>query len=221
MKNKLKQHLLFLLGIASLFGLYFISVNATKLAVNEELNSESGFSFLDMEEGCYFTEGSPINELFVGTSNRPRFSVGSMKSSCGKKRGKGSTDLSKYDGSKCGPNYKENACQMQQLLYDNFEDIPEIGGYRECDQYMEHCSGAALDIMVAPIGTQTKESLALGDEIADFLIENAEEFEVVHLIWKQRVWINGQGWSNMEGRGSITQDHFDHVHLCLKGCPLK
>ncbi|WP_372509255.1 hypothetical protein [Actinomadura madurae] len=39
---------------------------------------------------------------------------------------------------------------------------------------------------------------------------------ISYVIWKQRIWnVRGGGWRPMEDRGSITQNHYDHVHISV------
>ena len=89
-----------------------------------------------------------------------------------------------------------------------------IGGYRESARDPKgHPSGLALDIMTNDIDNGE----AVGDQLAQYLIDNAEALGVDYFIWKQRSWSPQRGtWKAMEDRGSITQNHFDHVHLNLK-----
>lgn len=72
----------------------------------------------------------------------------------------------------------------------------------------EHGTGRAIDFM-------TYNDLEKGDKIVEYLINNHESMKVKWIIWKQQIWIPGYGWSWMEDRGSITQNHYDHVHLFL------
>ncbi len=80
------------------------------------------------------------------------------------------------------------------------------GGLRPGDSG-EHGSGLALDIMV---------SGSKGDAVAAYLQEHATELGIDNLIWKQRIWFVGKpfgSWKGMEDRGSVTANHFDHVHV--------
>jgi hypothetical protein len=55
---------------------------------------------------------------------------------------------------------------------------------------------------------------AKGDAVAQYVIDNAERFNVDYVIWEQRIYmIGGSGWQAMEDRGSITANHYDHVHV--------
>jgi hypothetical protein len=38
----------------------------------------------------------------------------------------------------------------------------------------------------------------------------------MYVIWEQKIWDSrnpGAGWKPMADRGSITQNHYDHVHI--------
>jgi hypothetical protein len=55
---------------------------------------------------------------------------------------------------------------------------------------------------------------AKGDAVAQYVIDNAARFGVEYVIWEQRIFlIGGSGWTAMEDRGSITANHYDHVHV--------
>lgn len=82
-----------------------------------------------------------------------------------------------------------------------------VGSYRPGDPG-DHGKGLAIDVMV-PVSSE------LGDQIAQEAINNMGSSNISYVIWKQRIygpWTNGQ-WQPMEDRGSITQNHFDHVHI--------
>ena len=58
---------------------------------------------------------------------------------------------------------------------------------------------------------------ALGDQIAQFVIDNREKLGMTQVIWRQRIWEPGSGWRGMSDRGSATANHFDHVHVTTSG----
>lgn len=130
----------------------------------------------------------------------------------------GSGDGSSSDGSSGGrlasldPNTKPFAVAVANIVNQQF-GVSTIYGWRQ-DAYPEHPSGLALDIMV---GTDK----ALGDSIFDYFKLNAEKFKVFDIIWYQTYYefaADGSlSYSNgMEDRGSITQNHMDHVHVWMK-----
>jgi uncharacterized protein YraI len=75
----------------------------------------------------------------------------------------------------------------------------------------------AVDVMMARIGTRPTDGGARGTRLAAFSINNAARYKVLYTIWQQRInTLDGRGWRMMANRGSITQNHFDHVHVSFK-----
>lgn len=84
-------------------------------------------------------------------------------------------------------------------------DVPDsaIGGYRSnAIDRTGHPAGLAVDFSV------NREK---GDEIAAYLLANKSVLAIKYVIWRQRINY-GAGWVGMSDRGSITANHFDHVH---------
>lgn len=72
----------------------------------------------------------------------------------------------------------------------------------------DHPLGLALDFMVSD---------DRGTQLADYVIANAVRLHVSYLIWRQQInSVDGGGWEPMEDRGSITANHFDHVHVSFE-----
>lgn len=105
--------------------------------------------------------------------------------------------------------------QVGQYIVDNFA-TPEVGGYRSGDP-QDHGKGLALDVMTDKYGSYTAKGKALGAEIVAWLMANHVELKISYIIWEQKIWGRGGGsgltWKVMEDRGSVTQNHFDHVHI--------
>lgn len=95
--------------------------------------------------------------------------------------------------------------QVRSMITTQF-GITNIGGYRPGDPG-DHGSGLALDVMV--LGNSS-----LGDSVAAWAVANMGSLNVSYVIWQQRINMGG-GWSGMEDRGSITANHYDHVHISL------
>lgn len=94
--------------------------------------------------------------------------------------------------------------QMKNFLGSKF-GIGNFSLFRPGED--EHGSGKAIDLMV--YGDSAK-----GDEMAKYLIANKDALNIEWIIWKQRIYIShGEGWRAMEDRGSVTANHFDHVHI--------
>ena len=44
----------------------------------------------------------------------------------------------------------------------------------------------------------------------------AKALGVRTVIWRQRIWINGDsGWTWMADRGGTTANHYDHIHVTV------
>ncbi|MGQ7423403.1 LysM peptidoglycan-binding domain-containing protein [Streptococcus suis] len=90
--------------------------------------------------------------------------------------------------------------------------ITSFSGYRAGDSG-DHGKGLAIDFMVP-------QSSALGDQVAEYAIANMGAKNISYIIWKQRFYapyasIYGPAytWNLMPDRGSITENHYDHVHV--------
>ena len=94
--------------------------------------------------------------------------------------------------------------------------ITSFSGYRPGDSG-DHGKGLAIDFMVP-------ESSELGDKIAEYAIQNMASRGISYIIWKQRFYapfnsIYGPAntWNPMPDRGSVTENHYDHVHVSMNG----
>jgi hypothetical protein len=72
----------------------------------------------------------------------------------------------------------------------------------------------ALDNLASnSYGSYPTDGYAKGDRIANWTLNNWWSYRIWYVIWKQRINYNdGAGWQWMADRGSITQNHYDHVH---------
>ena len=96
----------------------------------------------------------------------------------------------------------------------NLFGITSFSGYRPGDPG-DHGKGLAIDFMV-PV------SSALGDQIADYAIQNMASRGINYIIWKQRFYAPydskyGPAYTRnpMPDRGSVTENHYDHVHVSM------
>ena len=96
----------------------------------------------------------------------------------------------------------------------NLFGITSFSGYRPGDPG-DHGKGLAIDFMV-PV------SSALGDQIADYAIQNMASRGISYIIWKQRFYAPFDSkygpaytWNPMPDRGSVTENHYDHVHVSM------
>ena len=113
-------------------------------------------------------------------------------------------------------NVNTTGLQPQAAAY--MTEIAELYGITSFSTYRagdtgDHGKGLAVDFIVP-------ESSALGDQIAEYTAANMASRGVSYIIWKQRFYapfnsIYGPAytWNLMPDRGSITENHYDHVHV--------
>ena len=92
--------------------------------------------------------------------------------------------------------------------------ITSFSGYRPGDPG-DHGKGLAIDFMV-PV------SSALGDQVAEYAIQNMASRGISYVIWKQRFYAPfpskygpAYTWNPMPDRGGVTENHYDHVHVSM------
>ena len=96
----------------------------------------------------------------------------------------------------------------------NLFGITSFSGYRPGDSG-DHGKGLAIDFMV-PV------SSAFGDQIAEYAVQNMASRGINYIIWKQRFYAPYDSkygpaytWNPMPDRGSVTENHYDHVHVSM------
>ncbi|WP_214325522.1 coiled-coil domain-containing protein [Nonomuraea sediminis] len=103
---------------------------------------------------------------------------------------------------------------IRGLIEKNFKLPFDVGCFRSGGGG-EHPLGRACDFMMSSGGTMPSgANNALGDQIAAWALKNQDKLGVKYVIWKQRINM-GSGWRAMEDRGSITENHYDHVHISM------
>lgn len=98
----------------------------------------------------------------------------------------------------------------------NLFGITSFSGYRPGDSG-DHGKGLAIDFMVP-------ERSELGDKIAEYAIQNMASRGISYIIWKQRFYAPfdskygpANTWNPMPDRGSVTENHYDHVNVSMNG----
>ena len=97
-----------------------------------------------------------------------------------------------------------NVIAVHQAVCAAFPELTSYGTYRSDG---EHAQGLAIDIMV---------SGSRGWEVAEFVRTHYAELGVSYIIYSQRIWSvdrASEGWRWMSDRGSVTANHYDHVHV--------
>ena len=100
-----------------------------------------------------------------------------------------------------------NAILVHRAVCTTFPDITTYGGIR--GDGSEHATGHAIDIMT---------SGARGQQIVAWLQANYAKLGIVELIYQQQIWTTqraSEGWRPMPDRGSVTANHYDHIHVLV------
>ncbi len=126
-------------------------------------------------------------------------------------------DVNAFYGSGGYLGVNDNGLHLYSAIRSAFGNFT-FGGFRPCPAEgvcldpEGHPAGKAIDTMVS--------DKDLGDRIAKFVATHADLFGVRYVIWRQRIWNAGQdgagdpgSWTLMADRGSVTENHFDHVHV--------
>lgn len=101
-----------------------------------------------------------------------------------------------------------NATAVHRAVCARYPQVTSYGGYRAGSG--NHAAGRALDIMI---------SGSTGTEIAAWLRSNAGKLGITEIIYAQRIWTtqrSSEGWRAMSDRGSVTANHYDHVHVSVR-----
>ena len=101
-----------------------------------------------------------------------------------------------------------NAKKGYRAVCAAFPEVKSYGGRRN-DPGSDHHSGNAVDVMITG---------STGDRITEYLIKNRSELGVEYVIFEQKIFASYTGWKGrpMSDRGSVTANHYDHVHISFK-----
>ena len=108
--------------------------------------------------------------------------------------------------------------QVRDEIDRRFGPFPSIGCYRP-ESSGEHPLGRACDFMLSSGGVMPSGPwVQRGYNIAAWAQANASRLGIMYIIYRQRIWdirMASSGWLPMADRGSITANHFDHVHISV------
>ena len=114
------------------------------------------------------------------------------------------------DGSAVESGLTQDAIRVHRAVCAAFPSVTGWGGTRGTGDY--HGTGQALDIMIP--------NSSVGQAIANYVRANAKALGVSEVIWAQHIWTvqrSSEGWRAMPDRGSVTANHYDHVHVSVYG----
>ncbi|WP_324193783.1 peptidoglycan DD-metalloendopeptidase family protein [Nocardia otitidiscaviarum] len=110
---------------------------------------------------------------------------------------------------------QEGALRALRCVVARF-GMMDMRGRMDDSAYPDHASGRAVEFIVGSDGI----GQAKGDAIVAFLQENAANFGVEYVIWKQRSWTPdtaaGVRWTPLADRGSDELNHMDRVQVTVK-----
>jgi hypothetical protein len=117
-----------------------------------------------------------------------------------------------------GDNITPRMREVRDEIDRRFGPFTAIGCYRPGNDG-EHPLGRACDFMLSSGGVMpTAANIQLGYGIAAWAQANALRLGIMYIIYRQRIWdvrMASAGWVPMEDRGSITANHYDHVHISV------
>ena len=117
-----------------------------------------------------------------------------------------------------GDNITPRMREVRDEIDQRFGPFPDIGCYRPGNDG-EHPLGRACDFMLSSGGVMPDaSSIQKGYDIAAWAQANASRLGIMYIIYRQRIWdvrMASSGWVPMENRGSITANHYDHVHISV------
>lgn len=122
-------------------------------------------------------------------------------------------------GASCGGSAKDGARFLGNFIRQTFPGVTGVGLY-SCRQNTAnasmtsvHGTGRALDLMIPTINGG-RPNLAIGNPIADWLVQSANAIGVQYVIWAENRWsrsASGLGFERYVGPNR----HVDHIHAEL------
>ncbi|GIF77776.1 coiled-coil domain-containing protein [Asanoa siamensis] len=88
-----------------------------------------------------------------------------------------------------------------------------VGCYRSGGPY-EHPKGRACDWSLRKSGfasASNRDEKMYGNNLAAFLVRNADQLGILYVIWYKKIWFPATGWKSYSGES----DHTDHVHMSM------
>jgi hypothetical protein len=141
-------------------------------------------------------------------------------------RAAGETQYVRYDfppawagkPGKCSGSFTPGADQLKNYILSRHPGVSRIGGYNcransaNRSKTSVHGVGRALDIMIPTVSGRANS--AVGDPIANWLVQNAEALGVQYIIWNRMKW-SGSKTGRKHGRYGGPSPHINHIHVEL------
>lgn len=116
----------------------------------------------------------------------------------------------------CTGTFTDGARILKEYIEQNFPGVTSIGGYScrantaNTAETSVHGVGRALDIMITPVGGRA--NAAVGDRIANWLLQNAAAIGVQYVIWNRVRWSGSVRSGSKDAAYTGPNPHIDHVH---------
>jgi len=121
-------------------------------------------------------------------------------------------------GANCGGGLRAGTREVGDFVKVTFAGVSGYGGYScrpntaNTAQLSVHGSGRAIDIMI-PLKSGDADN-ARGDQIANYLVQNAEAIGVQFIIWDRNDWGASRAAPKLRAYGG-PHPHTDHLHVEL------
>lgn len=101
--------------------------------------------------------------------------------------------------------------RARAVLWETCARFPNVSNYHgiRSGGGSYHNSGRAIDVMI---------SGSAGWEVANWARANASRLGISEVIYAQKIWTtqrSSEGWRSMSNRGSVSANHYDHVHISI------
>jgi hypothetical protein len=116
-----------------------------------------------------------------------------------------------------GPSMTPRMLAVKKAVDWRFGPFPAIGCWRPGGG--DHTAGRACDFMLSTGGVMpTSPWIRKGYQVAAWAQAHAARLGIMYIIYRQRIWdirMASAGWVLMPDRGSLTANHYDHVHISV------
>ena len=115
----------------------------------------------------------------------------------------------------CSGTFTEGAQAVREWVFAHWPQVTDVQGYScrpingNANSTSIHAVGRALDIFI-PLDEGEADN-ELGDPLANYLMEHAEEMGIQRVIWDRTIWTAGRASYEYGG----AHPHHDHLHIEL------
>lgn len=121
-------------------------------------------------------------------------------------------------GANCGGGLLAGTRELGDFLETAFSGSSGYGGYScrpntaNTSQLSVHGTGRAIDVMIPMVGGDADN--AAGDQLANYLVANAERIGVQFIIWDRNSWNPSRSVPKLRAYNG-PNPHIDHIHVEL------